>query len=96
MTACEKAAAGSDVFDLYREGRGLARALTGNIDAAIDDLQAVVARENEILPTTRMGLAERQRRTERNAERARWIEVLRSGANPFTPDVLQRLRTRQE
>lgn len=63
-----------------RDARGFARALTGDFQGAITDFEAVVA------GSTSAGLC---------AERAEWIQILRAGQNPVTPEILERLRARQ-
>lgn len=62
----------------YRDTRGLARVLTGDISGAIEDFQAAV--DSDELSDT----AKRQRQG--------WLEALRAGENPFTPEVLGELR----
>jgi hypothetical protein len=59
--------------------RGLARALTGDIIGAIEDFEAANKRnefEVEML----------------EEKRQRWLEALKSGINPFTPEELEALR----
>lgn len=60
-----------------RDSRGLARALTGDTQAAIEDFQAFVDWTNN---------------DEQKAQRQRWIEALRAGEDPFTPEEIDRLR----
>ena len=62
-----------------RDARGIARALTGDYPGAIADLEASV----------NVFTSEPQR-----VERSAWIRTLRAGRNPFTPDVLEQLRSR--
>ena len=62
----------------YRDTRGLARALTGNLEGAIEDFQ--VALESEV-PND-----------EEKQQRQGWLEVLRRGENPITEEVLASLR----
>ncbi|MDX2240662.1 MAG: AAA-like domain-containing protein [Leptolyngbyaceae cyanobacterium bins.302] len=62
------------------DSRGLARALTGDIEGAIEDFQFVVDHtDDETI----------------KAQRQSWLDALRSGQSPatlFTPTVLQQLR----
>ena len=64
-----------DVGD-FRDSRGVARALTGNRDGAIADFQAFVnATKDEF----------------RKFQRQAWINALRRGKNPFTPEQLKQM-----
>jgi TonB family protein len=63
-----------------RDARGIARALTGEFQGAIADFEAVVAASTN---------------AQQRAERAEWIQALRAGRNPLTPEVLERLRSRE-
>jgi uncharacterized protein YjbI with pentapeptide repeats len=77
LFACEKALE-VEPSDWLRNTRGLAFALTGNLDGAIADFEAVINRgglEGEFLE-----------------KRKRWLEALKSGINPFTPEELEALR----
>ena len=60
------------------DGRGLARALTGNRAGAIEDLREFVD----------MDLAD----DDVIAQRQSWLETLGRGGNPFTPELLTKLR----
>ncbi|MDY6785730.1 MAG: pentapeptide repeat-containing protein [Cyanobacteriota bacterium] len=62
----------------YRKTRGLAKALMGDIAGAIEDFQAT-------LDSGIFGEEEQQ-------QRQRWLETLRAGNNPFTPEELAALR----
>ncbi len=77
MAACEQAVALAPDHAGIRESRGLARALTGDVAGAIDDFEAFVAWTG----------SDRSR-----AQRQDWIDALRAGQNPFTPELLERLR----
>ncbi|RKZ90371.1 MAG: hypothetical protein DRR19_10270 [Candidatus Parabeggiatoa sp. nov. 1] len=78
---CDKAVALATKGDCHiRDSRALARALTGNIKGAIKDFQSFVASDCED-------------DDESKKQRQRWIEVLRRGENPFTPEELERLRS---
>jgi TonB family protein len=63
-----------------RDARGFARALTGDFQGAIADFEAVIA------GATSPG---------QRAERTEWVQTLRAGRNPVTPEVLERLRGRE-
>ena len=76
MEACEQSAI---VNAGHREARGLARALTGNVNGAIDDFQAFV---------------DWTKHKKEKALVQRWLVALRAGQNPFTPEELETLRHR--
>ena len=77
MAACEQAVALAPDHGGIRDSRGLARALTGDVAGAIDDFEAFVAWTG----------GDRAR-----AQRQDWIAALRAGRNPFTKELLERLR----
>ncbi len=62
-----------------RGARGVARALSDDFEGAIADLEAFVA----------WTTSDRAR-----DERQGWIDALRAGDNPFTPELLGELRWR--
>ena len=64
----------------YLDTRGLARSLTGNIAGAIEDFQRAL--DTGIFKKSK---AEKQ-------QRQGWRNALQRGENPFTPEVLERLR----
>ena len=77
MFACEKAVALSPKDGEIIESRGLARALTGDIEGAIADFQVYVNwTSNE----------------EKKAQRQEWIKALQAGENPFTDKLLKELQ----
>ncbi|NEQ36964.1 MAG: tetratricopeptide repeat protein [Okeania sp. SIO3I5] len=77
MFACEKAVALNPKDSYILDSRGLARALTGDIEGAIADFQVYVEwASNE----------------EEKAKRQEWIKALQAGGNPFTEEVLEELR----
>ena len=80
LDACEKAVAKASADDKenFQDSRGMARALTGNIKGAIEDFQAFISWTDD---------------DEQKAQRQGWIESLRAGKNPFTPEVLEELKT---
>ena len=77
MFACEKAVELAPENGNIRNSRGLARALTGDIDGAIQDFEAFVEWTNN---------------EEYKAQRKGWIDSLKKGKNPFTDEVLEGLR----
>jgi tetratricopeptide (TPR) repeat protein len=77
MFACDKAVALAPQDGRIRGSRGLARALTGNTKGAIEDFQAFIASTND---------------KEDKSQRQRWINALRAGKKPFTPEEIKRLR----
>jgi WD40 repeat protein len=76
MDACDTAVALEPENGRFRDSRGLARALTGNIEGAIEDFQAFVDWTDQ---------------QERKAKRQRWIEALRVDENPFTKEEIENL-----
>ncbi len=81
MSACDRAidqAPGLGRIPWIRDARGIARALTDDIEGALEDLEAFLAAE--------IGSAEVR------AQRQEWVAALRAGENPFTSDVLESLR----
>jgi WD40 repeat protein len=76
MAACEKAVELEPENGSERDSRGLARALTDNTEGAIEDFQAFIASTNN---------------EEEKLQRQRWIDALRAGENPFTPEEIQTL-----
>jgi WD40 repeat protein len=77
LDACEKAVALYPENWQIRDSRGLARALTGHTDGAIEDFRVFVDSMQDVA---------------RRAERQRYVDALRAGRNPFTPEELARLR----
>lgn len=81
LFACERAVeqlpAAAPFRAYHRDSRGLARALTGDANGAIEDFRAAV----EEWPGARDAVRTRQH----------WIEELQAGENPFTEPVLQDL-----
>jgi DNA polymerase III delta prime subunit len=80
VEVCEKAVELAPDNGLYRDSRGLCRALTGDYGGAIEDFEFYVewAKEN--------GEDEQDR-----AKREVWIAALEAGENPFTEEVLKEL-----
>jgi hypothetical protein len=77
LFACEKAVELAESSSL-QDTRGLARALTGNLTGAIEDFEAAI-NSGEL-------------EEEILEKRQRWLEALKSGINPFTPEELEALR----
>jgi hypothetical protein len=75
--ACDKAVAMGPDVAAFRDSRGIARALTGDLDGAIEDFEAFLAGP---APNT-----DRRMREE-------WMNTLRRGDNPITPEVQRSLR----
>ena len=80
LDACEKAVALADEESKagHLDSRGLARALTGNTQGAIEDFQAFIDSSSF--------------HEELRDKRKEWIESLKNGENPFTDEVLEDLK----
>ncbi len=76
MFVCEKAVQLAPNDGSIRASRGLARALTGNTQGAIEDFEAFIAQTDD---------------KERKSQRQRWVKDLRAGKNPFTDEELKKL-----
>ena len=80
MRACDLAverAGNDDPIHDFRDSRGLARALTGNTQGAIEDFEFFI---------------EHTGNAEQKSQRQAWMGALKAGKNPFTPEVLKSLR----
>lgn len=79
--ACERAVALTPESDRRHPGarfaRALARAAAGDLEGAAADLEPSLDAENE---------------DEDESELRQWIDILRAGRNPFTPEALKSLR----
>ena len=62
----------------YQDTRALARALTGDAQGAIKDFEAAIASD---------ALSEKKK-----AQRRQWVDALRKGQQPFTPELLKQLK----
>ncbi|MCB0155175.1 MAG: hypothetical protein KDF65_10300, partial [Anaerolineae bacterium] len=82
---CEQVVAAAPEEALFRDSRGLALALRGDIPAALADFEVYVA----WLETEQPGFDWQRDLARRRA----WIEALAAGQNPFTPELLQTLRS---
>ena len=80
MFACEKAVKLTPNDGKIRRYRGLATALTGNYQGAIEDFQVLV---------------ESLKYEEEKARVEGWIETLKKGENPFTSEFLEELKKNQ-
>lgn len=80
LFACERAVEMEPENVSFRDSRGLARALTGDLAGAKEDFQFVIAEAGSELPAAAI-----TRRTE-------WLKALESGVNPFTDALLAELR----
>lgn len=78
MLACQKAVALAPQDGSIIDSRGLARALTGDISGAIVDFRSFIQLTSD---------------ADEIALRQGWIDALEQRQNPFTPDVLQSLRS---
>lgn len=76
IDACDKAVDMAPEVEEFRDSRGLARALIGDIDGAIEDFQVFVEATDDLT---------------RKFQRQAWINDLRRGQNPFTPAELKQL-----
>jgi tetratricopeptide (TPR) repeat protein len=75
--ACNKAVELDPKNGLILDSRGLARALTGDFKGAIEDFEIFVKSAGN---------------AEKKKQRKGWIEALKQGKNPFTPEELEKLR----
>jgi hypothetical protein len=82
LTACDRAVAMSDSYVFFLDSRAVARALTGDLRGAIDDLEAIAADDS--------GAGSNLWREVRQG----WLTALRSGESPFTEELLESLRGR--
>jgi WD40 repeat protein len=81
LPVCERAVELAPENGGYRDSRGLARALTGDYQGAIEDFKFYVE----------WGKGERSE--ERLRKRQEWIRQLEAGQNPFDPTTLSELRS---
>ena len=87
LPTCDRSVTLSNNDPFYRDARGLARALTGDIPGAIEDFQAFV--DSLTLENYPSGTEIKLWKPKREA----WIRALQSGENPFTPQVLEGLHS---
>jgi len=79
MDACEKAVALAPDKGWFRDSRGIARALTGDKQGAIEDFQAFIE------------WADSESYEEEIKQRQSWIDALKAGKNPFTEEEIDKL-----
>ena len=79
LWTCDHAVAVAPTQARTRHARGIARAVTGDTQGAIEDLSA---------------FADWTMSDQERTERLAWVASLRAGRNPFTADVLASLRSR--
>jgi hypothetical protein len=77
MKACENAVTLAPRNGEFRDSRGIARALTGNAAGAIEDFQAYINWNGSD--------------KDGKARRKGWLDNLRAGKNPFTPEEIEKL-----
>jgi WD40 repeat protein len=80
MEICDKAVDLSHGYGMYRDTRGVARALAGDAKGAIDDFEAYLKQSYENPQIEQLKFKRRQ-----------WVEVLRKGDNPITPAEIKEL-----
>ncbi len=80
MDACKSAVALDTENGNIKDSRGVARALTGDIEGAIKDFKAFIE-----------WTSERQGWKKKQAQRQGWIDELRADRNPFTEELLKSL-----
>ncbi len=78
--ACKKAVQLAPGNKNFLDSRGIAKALTGDIDGAIKDFEAFIAWTHK-----------KSNKTQRQG----WVESLKNSENPFTPEELEYLRNNQ-
>ncbi|MDZ8228017.1 MAG: ribosome assembly protein 4, partial [Nostoc sp. ChiVER01] len=77
LPACEQAITLAPEDGNIRDSRGLARALIGDTQGAIEDFEAYIAQTDD---------------KDSKAQRQRWVKDLRAGKNPFTDAELKKLQ----
>jgi WD40 repeat protein len=86
LDACEKAVALDPANGGFRDSRGLARAVTGDLTGAMEDFRFYVE----------WGVRSRQRQDFIINERQQWVIDLRGGKNPIDKDTLKKLLEREK
>jgi WD40 repeat protein len=76
LDECEKAVQLEPDDWSVRDSRGLARALAGDVKGAIEDFQFYAGKSDN---------------DARKRQRQGWVNALRQGQNPFTPDLIEQL-----
>ncbi|MBH8576763.1 pentapeptide repeat-containing protein [Nostocaceae cyanobacterium CENA369] len=80
LPVCEKAVTLDPENKFYQDSRGLAKVLTGDLVGALEDFQAAV-------DSGALDYSEDVKQ-----QRLDWIEALKAGNNPLTPEELEELR----
>lgn len=78
LPACEHAVGLAPGRGLYRDSRGLVRALHGDLDGAAEDLRFFLDSSDAADPALR-------------SQREEWLRSLAAGISPFTPERLEQL-----
>ena len=93
LGACDGAVTLSDENGRVHDSRALVRALSGDLAGAARDLQAAVDWSYvEEERQASQGIVSRFSPKHFREERARWLELVESGENPYDEALLQRLR----
>jgi hypothetical protein len=90
LFASEKATHSDPDNPVYRDTRGLVRALTGDTQGAIEDFESVDKKVGE--SSSVFGSAFKIVGFEDVERRQKWLEALRLGQNPITPEILKAMR----
>ena len=77
MQACENAVTLAPRNGEFRDSRGIARALMGDKQGAIEDFQTYIKSTDS---------------DEKKKQRQSWIDALKAGKNPFTPVEIEKLK----
>ena len=83
--ACDEAVSVEPTNGAYRESRGVVRAITGDFKGAIDDFKFFI----DWISQLRLEGVEKEKGQAYAAQRQRWIEELKMGRNPLTPEELK-------
>jgi len=98
LSACDSAVALEPAYGAHLTARGMARALSGDIPRAIADLETYLEWQarNELgaLFAARQDGLQADSGESLRAQVQGWIDVLRLGDNPFSPELLGELRRR--
>jgi murein DD-endopeptidase MepM/ murein hydrolase activator NlpD len=99
MDVCDLAVASEPAIGDMKRGRGLARALMGDLNGAVRDFEAYIDWLTQRPPLawwqTRLdGLTWGESFEVHRSHAQTWLDALRAGQNPFTADVLEELRDR--
>ncbi len=89
LFASEKATHSVPDNPVYRDTRGMVRALTDDIQGAIEDFESV---DKKVGDNSIFFYAYKSVGSEDDERRRKWLEALRLGQNPITPEILEALR----